>query len=78
MDLAAFNDLAPDDARELALVWAAVPAWAEGIAAARPFGSVAELESAAERLAEAWTVAELDAALAQHPRIGANVEGDGA
>lgn len=75
MDLAAFNQLDHDDARDLALVWAAVPAWAEAIASARPFATVADLEGLAEALAAEWTVAELDAALAHHPRIGARVEG---
>lgn len=75
MDLAAFNALPHDDARDLALVWAAVPAWAEAIASARPFATVADLEGLAEALGAEWTAAELDAALAHHPRIGDRVEG---
>ena len=70
MELTQFNALPPAEAIEVVSVWARVPAWAEAVVAARPFGSVEDLEAAADRLARAWRRPELDAALAHHPRIG--------
>ena len=54
-----------------------IPRWTSEIAAARPFGTPAELVSFAELAAPGWTEAEIDAALAQHPRIGERAAGTG-
>lgn len=78
MQLAAFNHAPDDEAREVVSVWARIPAWAAAVVAERPYADVASLASAAERLAETWTPAELDAALAHHPRIGQRAAGSGA
>ncbi|QPE04679.1 2-oxo-4-hydroxy-4-carboxy-5-ureidoimidazoline decarboxylase [Microbacterium schleiferi] len=78
MELTQFNALPPAEAIEVVSVWARVPAWAEAVVAARPFGSVEDLEAAADRLARAWRRPELDAALAHHPRIGERPRGEGA
>jgi 2-oxo-4-hydroxy-4-carboxy-5-ureidoimidazoline decarboxylase len=57
---------AADAERELRQVCAA-PRWARAVAAGRPYGSVAALQAAAEA---ALTDADLDEAMAGHPRIG--------
>ncbi|MDN3494970.1 2-oxo-4-hydroxy-4-carboxy-5-ureidoimidazoline decarboxylase [Planococcus sp. APC 4015] len=70
-----FNEMDAADARALALVWAAIPRWADGVVVRRPYSSAEELAEIAERLTRTWGRVELDAALAHHPRIGAKVSG---
>ncbi|MEV8267490.1 2-oxo-4-hydroxy-4-carboxy-5-ureidoimidazoline decarboxylase [Microbacterium sp. NPDC076911] len=70
MNIDDFNVMAAADAIELALTWAAVAPWAHEIVGARPYDSAAELEGFASLRAQAWTRADLDAALERHPRIG--------
>lgn len=81
MQIDEFDAAAPEAARDIARVWADVPEWIERIVAERPFGSVDRLVERAGALSATWTEAQLDAALAQHPRIGdrvtaASAEGD--
>lgn len=73
MLIADFNQLPADEAREIVRVWADVPAWTRAIVEARPFDAAEDLEDLAGRLAKGWTEADLDAALAHHPRIGDRV-----
>lgn len=73
-----FNDLPESEARDVVRVWADVPSWVSAIVAARPFATVADVEDLAGRLAAEWTAADLDAALAHHPRIGDRVTAAGA
>ncbi|MFG6444483.1 2-oxo-4-hydroxy-4-carboxy-5-ureidoimidazoline decarboxylase [Microbacterium sp. P07] len=75
MELSDFD--AADDARATATarVWAEVPGWVNAIVTGRPFGSVDALASYAGALAAQWTPADLEAALAHHPRIGSRAEG---
>ncbi|WP_432574290.1 2-oxo-4-hydroxy-4-carboxy-5-ureidoimidazoline decarboxylase [Kineococcus sp. SYSU DK005] len=62
--------LGEDGFRALLLSCCDAPAWAERVAARRPFGTgEALLAAAAEELA-ATTEADVDVALAAHPRIG--------
>jgi len=70
MHLGEFNDATASDARTTATGWAAVPAWADALVADRPYASVGALTEQATALAASWGTAELDAALAHHPRIG--------
>ncbi|WP_309147077.1 2-oxo-4-hydroxy-4-carboxy-5-ureidoimidazoline decarboxylase [Curtobacterium sp. MCSS17_008] len=70
MDLRDFDTAPAADARRTALHWAAVPAWADALVAARPHRTVAALIAAATEAAAGWTAEDLDAALAEHPRIG--------
>ncbi|WP_433799531.1 2-oxo-4-hydroxy-4-carboxy-5-ureidoimidazoline decarboxylase [Actinomycetospora sp. CA-084318] len=65
--LTSFNDLHRDRAVAALLSCCAAPGWAERVADARPFDSVAALESTA---AAALTPDDLDPALSGHPRIG--------
>lgn len=74
----AFDRLDDDAARDIVASWAAVPRWADAVLAGRPYGSADALAVAADRLARTWTDDEVDAALAEHPRIGDRPVGDGA
>nr|WP_246414178.1 2-oxo-4-hydroxy-4-carboxy-5-ureidoimidazoline decarboxylase [Microbacterium thalassium] len=73
-----FNEADAADARAVVAVWAAIPVWVEAIVAARPYSSVDALAEAAAMLAASWGRADLDAALAHHPRIGEKPAGSGA
>jgi 2-oxo-4-hydroxy-4-carboxy-5-ureidoimidazoline decarboxylase len=72
-----FNDLSADEAAEVVRPWAGVPRWVETVVAGRPYGSVDELAAAARAAADEWSTAEVDAALARHPRIGERPTGEG-
>lgn len=76
--LADFNAMDHAQASDVVAVWAAIPAWVESVAAARPYESTDELVAHAADLAHRWTRADLDAALAHHPRIGEKPTGTGA
>ncbi|MGZ0712128.1 2-oxo-4-hydroxy-4-carboxy-5-ureidoimidazoline decarboxylase (plasmid) [Coraliomargarita sp. W4R53] len=78
MHIDEFNNMDAADARELAMVWAAIMPWADELVSARPYASAAELEGFAALRAAAWTRADLGAALEQHPRIGEKPQGSGA
>ena len=77
MDLAEFNRAEPAEAKAAALVWANIPAWAEAVVMLRPFASVEEAAAAAASTSSSWDAADLDAALAHHPRIGQKPVGSG-
>ncbi|WP_243076037.1 2-oxo-4-hydroxy-4-carboxy-5-ureidoimidazoline decarboxylase [Microbacterium sp. SS28] len=78
MELAEFNALDAATAAETIGVWAAIPAWTDAVASGRPYASVDALASTAEAASARWTRADLDAALAHHPRIGERPAGTGA
>jgi len=68
--LDAFNELAPDEARERLLVCLDVPRWADDVAAGRPYADLGEVEAAMVAASATITDDELERALARHPRIG--------
>ena len=70
MSLADFNEQPADEARTAALVWLDVPRWADDVLAARPFDDVGQVEVAMLAASATLTDAELEQALARHPRIG--------
>lgn len=76
MTLAEFDALPADEAERVIAPCVAIPSWAAGVVAGRPYADVADLLAAAERLAAAWTDAEVEGALADHPRIGERHSGD--
>ncbi|MCD9196836.1 2-oxo-4-hydroxy-4-carboxy-5-ureidoimidazoline decarboxylase [Aeromicrobium wangtongii] len=78
MDLATFNDLTPEAAADTVRPCADVPGWIEHVVGGRPYDSVGALLTFAEAAAAAWGAAEIDAALAHHPRIGERATGTGA
>lgn len=75
--LSAFNTASISDAQAALKPCVDIPRWTSEIALARPFGTAAELLSFAELAAPGWTEAEIDAALAHHPRIGERAAGSG-
>jgi len=78
MRLDEFNTADAAVAASVVGVWAAIPAWVDAIIVGRPYGSVDALAARAAALASEWGRAELDAALAHHPRIGQRPAGAGA
>ncbi|MFT4260277.1 2-oxo-4-hydroxy-4-carboxy-5-ureidoimidazoline decarboxylase [Microbacterium sp.] len=78
MDLDQFNQASPAEASAAASVWVAIPAWVEQVVSGRPYASVDEAADAAETASRTWDAADLDAALAHHPRIGQRPTGSGA
>ncbi|MCX6503206.1 MAG: 2-oxo-4-hydroxy-4-carboxy-5-ureidoimidazoline decarboxylase [Microbacterium sp.] len=78
MQLTEFNSLDPDTAAQTVAVWAAVPGWVDAVVAGRPYATVDALAAYAGELAAVWSRADLDAALAHHPRIGEKPTGAGA
>ncbi|MCT9819372.1 2-oxo-4-hydroxy-4-carboxy-5-ureidoimidazoline decarboxylase [Microbacterium sp. W1N] len=78
MTLADFNAAPAGDAAATASVWAAVPSWVDAVIAARPYASVDDAAGVAGHEADRWTRADLDAALAHHPRIGHKPVGEAA
>lgn len=75
MLLEEFNTATPQQAAELVRACADVDRWVEAVVAGRPYGEVEDAVTAAETLAHPWTDAEIDSALAHHPRIGERASG---
>lgn len=75
--LDAFNALPLARARDDLLAVCASQAWAQAVAAARPYRSGEILLATADAAFAALTWSELAKALAAHPRIGEHPEGDG-
>lgn len=78
MRISEFDSLGQPEAGETLRVCADIPRWIDALVAARPYGSRANLLDQATREALGWTDAEVDGALAAHPRIGEKPTGDGA
>jgi 2-oxo-4-hydroxy-4-carboxy-5-ureidoimidazoline decarboxylase len=74
--LTAFNELPDERARAELLACCSSPAWAADMLAGRPYGSVDALLSRADRAVTGLSDAELDAALAGHPKIGERADPD--
>lgn len=73
-----FDLLPADEATALVRTWADVPAWADALVAGRPYADRAALRAAAADGAARWTDDQVEAALADHPRIGERHAGSGA
>ncbi|TIC81678.1 2-oxo-4-hydroxy-4-carboxy-5-ureidoimidazoline decarboxylase [Nocardioides sp. GY 10127] len=72
------NALSDDDARALLAPCVKIDSWAEALAAGRPWPDLHALLTAARAQAASWSDAEVEAALADHPRIGERHAGSGA
>lgn len=75
MDLRTFNVAPLDDVVAVLRPCADVPEWIDTIARARPFATVQELIDQADTAARSWCIADVDKALAHHPRIGERARG---
>ncbi|ALE83972.1 2-oxo-4-hydroxy-4-carboxy-5-ureidoimidazoline decarboxylase [Pseudonocardia sp. HH130629-09] len=64
------NNASPDDLRPVLRACATSPAWADRLLAGRPYAGVDDAVAAAEKAVRTLDAAEIDAALAGHPRIG--------
>jgi 2-oxo-4-hydroxy-4-carboxy-5-ureidoimidazoline decarboxylase len=73
-----FNALPAEAAERELLACTAVPRFAREVAAGRPYPDPAALADAAAAVAAGLSWAEVERALAAHPRIGARVAGDSA
>ncbi|MDJ0320839.1 2-oxo-4-hydroxy-4-carboxy-5-ureidoimidazoline decarboxylase [Pseudarthrobacter sp. PS3-L1] len=78
MLLSEFNTAPPEAATAALRPCLDIPRWIADILAARPFPSTEALLAAAATAADPFTSAEVDAALAHHPRIGERHAGTGA
>jgi len=70
MSLEELNALPDDELRARLTACLDVGRWVDEVVAGRPYASVDELEQVATASADAMDDAELEAALARHPRIG--------
>jgi 2-oxo-4-hydroxy-4-carboxy-5-ureidoimidazoline decarboxylase len=75
MNLAELNAAPADDLRATLLACCDVPAWADAILDGRPYADAPALLAVADRAARSFTPAEVDRALAAHPRIGERAPG---
>jgi 2-oxo-4-hydroxy-4-carboxy-5-ureidoimidazoline decarboxylase len=78
MDLEDFNTADAATATSYVGPCVAIASFAETLVARRPYPDVLALLATARDQAETWTDAEVEAALADHPRIGERPSGDGA
>lgn len=69
-DVSAFNRLSSDEAKGLLRTCLDVRRWVDEVEGGRPYAGWPALREAAELAAARLTDAELEAALARHPRIG--------
>jgi len=75
--LAWFNALPPGQAERELLVCCAAPGWAAAVAAGRPYADLDRLCAASDAAFADLDSADVDIALAAHPRIGERAEGAG-
>jgi len=78
MLLEEFNSAGRDDAIAAVKPALDIARWIDAIVDGRPYASVDALSAAALEVAAPLAEAELDGALAHHPRIGAKVDGTSA
>ena len=70
MKLAEFNSADPARAAETLRPCIDVTRWVDAVTAGRPFNSRDDLMTYASQAASPFTLAEVEAAMAHHPRIG--------
>ena len=75
MTLEQFNLLDREQARDAVRPCVDIARWVDGVVDARPYSDVDELLAVARDTAAPWTIAEIDGALARHPRIGERARG---
>lgn len=75
MDLQHFNAAPADELRDALLACCDVPRWADAILGGRPYADARAVGQIADAAARAFTPAEVERALAAHPRIGERPQG---
>lgn len=78
MRIEEFNALPAEEAEAALRACVGIDSWVRVLASGRPYDDPAQLAATAEAQAATWTPAEVDGALADHPRIGERPTGDGA
>ncbi len=78
MRIEEFNGLPASEAAALVRACADTDRWVESVVDGRPYADVPALVATAAKLADAWTVDDVDQALADHARIGERPSGSGA
>ena len=76
MSLENFNEATREEAVAVVKPALDIPRWIDAIVDGRPYRSIDELTAAASAVAAPLTEAEIDGALAHHPRIGEKPQGD--
>lgn len=75
MHLDQFNTAAAEELRPELLACCDVPAWADAVLEARPYDDLDALTATADKAARGFDAADVERALAQHPRIGERAAG---
>ena len=70
-----FNAMSTPAAADTLRPCAAVDSWVSGLVAGRPWADLDSLLAAAATATDDWTDAEVEAALAHHPRVSERVRG---
>jgi 2-oxo-4-hydroxy-4-carboxy-5-ureidoimidazoline decarboxylase len=76
-ELARFNNLPAAAARQALLDCCSSPAWADRMLSGRPYSSAKDAVRQSSAIVARLTEADLEAALAGHPRIGEKAGGEG-
>jgi 2-oxo-4-hydroxy-4-carboxy-5-ureidoimidazoline decarboxylase len=77
MDIDELNALAAAEVGALVRSCADIPRWVDAVVAGRPYDGTDALLARADELAADWSPAEVEQALADHPRIGDRPAGAG-
>lgn len=77
MGVTRFNTEPTEELTAELLACCEVPSWVTAVREGRPYTSTVALLEAADTAARAFTAADVDRALAAHPRIGERAEGTG-
>lgn len=78
MRIEEFNALSGKEAEAALRACVGIDSWVQVLASGRPYDDPDQLLATARAQAATWTPAEVDAALAGHPRIGERPTGHGA
>lgn len=78
MQLAEFNEMDTAEAAAAVRPCVDIERWVSAVVDGRPYADLDSLLIVADALARSWTGAEVEAALADHPRIGESPHGNGA
>ncbi|GAA1762693.1 2-oxo-4-hydroxy-4-carboxy-5-ureidoimidazoline decarboxylase [Nocardioides hankookensis] len=77
MLLEEFNSMPATEAGDAVRPCVDIDAWVAGVVDGRPYAGLADLLGQADALARTWTPAQVEQALADHPRIGERHAGSG-
>ena len=76
MDLESFNTSPADVVRPALQACCDAPSWVAAVLAGRPYADETDIVRTADEAVRRFTAADIDQALAAHPRIGERAEGE--